>query len=100
MKRWRNKTLLAGLLFGVAFQPASLWACAACYGASDSPMAKGMNMGIFTLLGVIVMVLGGIATFFVYLAKKSAALAAETAAGVVTTGINAKGLTCTTFSHH
>ena len=37
----------------MAFQPASLFACAACYGASDSPMAKGMNWGIFSLLGVV-----------------------------------------------
>jgi hypothetical protein len=31
-----------------------------------------MNWGIFTLMGVIVSVLGGVASFFVYLAKKSA----------------------------
>jgi hypothetical protein len=67
------KTLAAMLLFAAAFQPASLFACAACYGASDSPMARGMNWGIFSLLGVVTMVLGGIASFFVYLGKKSAA---------------------------
>lgn len=33
-----------------------------------------MNWGIFSLLGVIVAVLGGVAGFFVYLARKSAAL--------------------------
>ena len=59
-------------------QPASLWACAACYGASDSPMAKGMNWGIFSLLAVVVCVLSTFATFFVFLAKKSAAASAET----------------------
>jgi len=36
----------------------TLLACAACYGKSDSPLASGMNWGIFTLLGVIVPVLG------------------------------------------
>ncbi len=40
-------------------------------------MAKGMNWGIFSLLGVVVVVLGGIAAFFVHLAKRSAALAAQ-----------------------
>ena len=50
-----------------------LLACAACYGASDSPMAKGMNWGILSLLGVVVMVLGSIATFFVFIGKRSAA---------------------------
>ncbi len=67
------KTLAALTLFAAALQPASLFACAACYGASDSPMAKGMNWGIFSLLGIVTMVLGGIATFFVYIGKKSAA---------------------------
>jgi hypothetical protein len=40
-------------------------------------MARGMNWGIFSLLGVIVLVLVGIAAFFVHLAKRSAALASE-----------------------
>ena len=39
--------LLAGLL------PAKALACAACYGASDSPLAEGMTWGILTLLGVV-----------------------------------------------
>jgi hypothetical protein len=60
---------------GLAVQPTSLWACAACYGASDSPMAQGMNAGIFSLLVVVVSVLGGVGGFFIYLAKKSAAVA-------------------------
>ena len=56
--------------------PHSLQACAACFGQSDSPLAEGMNMGILSLLVVVVSVLGGIAGFFVYLVKKSAAAAA------------------------
>jgi len=56
--------------------PAGAWACAACYGQSDSAMARGFNWGIVSLLGVVVMVLGGITTFFVFLGKKSAAFAA------------------------
>ena len=56
--------------------PSSTFACAACYGQSDSPMAAGMNWGIMSLLGVIGVVLGGIASFFVFLGKKSATVAA------------------------
>src|SRR3954447_4095930 len=67
------RALLAALLFVAAMNPASLFACAACYGQSDSPMAKGMNWGIFCLLAVIVPVLGTFAGFFVYLAKRAAA---------------------------
>jgi hypothetical protein len=43
------KTLLAALLFAAAASPSAL-ACATCYGASDSPLAQGMNWGILTLL--------------------------------------------------
>jgi hypothetical protein len=48
-------------------------ACAACYGQSDSPLAQGLNWGILSLLGIVVPVLGGIATFFIFIAKKAAA---------------------------
>jgi hypothetical protein len=42
-------------------------------------MAQGMNWGIFSLMAVIVTVLGGVAAFFIYLARRSAALAAQAA---------------------
>jgi heme/copper-type cytochrome/quinol oxidase subunit 2 len=56
-----------------AFAPSPLFACAACYGRSDSPLAKAMNWGIFTLMGVIVTVLVTIAAFFIYIIRKEAA---------------------------
>lgn len=70
----RSKNLfMVGLLLSLAVaQPGSVLACAACYGADSGPMAQGMNWGIFSLLGVIVSVLGGIAGFFIYLANRSA----------------------------
>ena len=49
-------------------------ACTACFGKSDSNMAKGMNMGIAALLLIITCVLCGVAGFFVFLAKRSAQL--------------------------
>ncbi|MEK7707289.1 MAG: hypothetical protein AAB380_04770 [Verrucomicrobiota bacterium] len=49
-------------------------ACATCYGASDSPMAQGMNWGIMTLLGVIGSVLSGVVAFFIHVGRKSAKL--------------------------
>lgn len=57
--------LVALVSFGGTF-PAQ--ACATCFGASDSPMAQGMNLGILSLLGVIGFVLVGVVAFFVYLA--------------------------------
>jgi hypothetical protein len=69
---------------GLYTRPA--WGCAACYGQSDSPMAAGMNWGILSLLGMIVLVLGGVAGFFVFLARRSAAFAAVQADSAVDTG--------------
>ena len=72
MNRFRTfKALLVAAVCAVAFDPAVLRACSACYGDSNSSMSKGLVAGITVLLGVVVTVLGGIATFFVYIAKKS-----------------------------
>ncbi len=60
----------------LAFGVDSVFACAACYGQSDSPLAQGMNWGIFTLLGMIGFVLTGITTFFVVINRKSASVRA------------------------
>jgi hypothetical protein len=51
------------------------WACSACYGKSDSAMARSLNASIFTLMGVVVTVLAGAASFFVFLAKRAATMA-------------------------
>jgi uncharacterized membrane protein len=66
-----NRVFVALLALCLFVLPQSLQACAACYGASDSPMAQGMNWGILTLLAVIGCVLGGIVSFFVYLGWRS-----------------------------
>ena len=63
--------------------PHSALACATCFGKTDSKLAEGMNMGIFSLLAVVVCVLGAIASFFVYLAKRSSALAATPQPGTL-----------------
>jgi len=55
----------------------NIFACAACYGKSDSAMALGMNWGIFALLGVVGSVLAGIAGFFVFLVKRAEKISAE-----------------------
>ena len=72
MRSLRSLPLAAGL-FCLANVHSAAFACAACYGKSDSPMAQGMNAGIFALLGVIGTVMCGAATFFVFLARRSAA---------------------------
>ena len=54
--------------------PATVSACASCFGKSDSPMAKGMNAGIFALLVVITSVLLTVAIFFAYILRRAARL--------------------------
>jgi hypothetical protein len=49
---------------------ALMFACSVCFGQSDSPLAKGTNMGIFFMLGVTGLMLAAFATFFVYLIRR------------------------------
>ena len=57
---------------GAALEPASALGCAVCFGKSDSALAQGMNMGIFSLLIVVVFMWVGFTAFFVYLARRAA----------------------------
>ena len=61
-----------GLAAVLAALPQSAAACSACFGKSDSAMAKGMNMGVLSLLVVVVFVLSGFAAFLIYLVRRSA----------------------------
>jgi hypothetical protein len=75
-RKWR--LFLAALaIAGLVARPAALLACAACYGQSDSALARGMNWGIFSLLGVVVFVLSGVTSFFVFLGKRAGTTPAE-----------------------
>ena len=65
------------LVFAWLASPSSLLACAACFGKSDSNMARSLNAGIFSLLAVVVAVLVGMASFFVFLSRRAATLNAE-----------------------
>lgn len=56
--------------------PAAL-ACTACYGQSDSALAKGMNNGIFVLLGFIGLMLVGVSAFFVFIIRRATRLQAQ-----------------------
>jgi len=82
MKALRHcSSLLALLAAAVSSLPSPAVACAACYGRSDSPLASGMNWGIFTLLGVVITVLLSIAGFFFYLIRRETAQARSAPAG-------------------
>ncbi len=67
IKTWAWAVLLAWFA-----SPASLLACSACFGKSDSNMARSLNAGIFSLMAVVGAVLLGAASFFVFLSRKAA----------------------------
>ncbi len=69
-RRLASFVLVALALLLVGTSDAS--ACAACFGASDSKLAEGMNAGIFALLGIISGVLLAIAGFFFYIVRRAA----------------------------
>jgi hypothetical protein len=72
--RWPGRALLAALLLAV---PRVALACPVCFGQSDSPMAQGVNMGIYFLLAVVAGVLAAFASFFIYLARRAKTFAQE-----------------------
>lgn len=74
--RANQKKILLGALIALAAVP-SAFACATCYGASDSPLAQGMNWGIMVLLGFIGTVLLAISSFFVYIVRRASAMEAS-----------------------
>jgi hypothetical protein len=57
--------------------PRAALACPVCFGNSDSPLAIATNMGIIAMLVVVAGVLGGFATFFIYLSRRARRVAAQ-----------------------
>lgn len=76
MNLLRTTKLLCAAAAVAVLQAQPLFACAMCYGnKTDSPLAAGMNWGIMSLLVIVVCVLGTIASFFIFLARRAAAVA-------------------------
>ena len=69
--------IFALLLFALllAAWPSAAEACAVCFGAPDSPMTKGMQWGIASLIFILIPVLGGVGGFFLFLARRGRAYA-------------------------
>jgi hypothetical protein len=45
--------------------------CATCFGQTDSEMAKGMNAGIFVLLGFVGLFWAAFGSFFVFIVRRA-----------------------------
>ncbi len=73
-----RSSILIGLVCAAGYaQP--VWACATCFGDQDSPQTQGMNMAIFTLLGVTYTLFAGMLcmAFFLWRHNRGAAASAE-----------------------
>ena len=65
-------SIFVGLFYAAGYaQP--VWACATCFGAQDSPQTQGMNMAIFTLLGVTYTLFGAMLTMAFVLWRRNRA---------------------------
>ena len=71
MKLSRKLFLQKIIIFTLLLLPVVGFGCEVCRGNPNSSLTAGMDMAILTLLGVIVSVLGGFGSFFIYLRKKS-----------------------------
>ena len=69
-------SLLVAAAVLAAIQPAM--ACPVCWGASDSPMAQGMNNGVLFLLAVIGAVQVGFVALFVSFRRRGKAIQERT----------------------
>jgi hypothetical protein len=56
--------------------PRAALACPVCFGQNDSPLSTAVAFGVMVMLGVVVLVLGGFASFIVHL-RRRARLAAD-----------------------
>lgn len=63
-----RNAFLTALLLAI---PRAALACPVCFGQSDSPLAKGVNWGIFAMIGIVGAVLVAFASFFVYLVRRA-----------------------------
>jgi hypothetical protein len=65
------------LTLGLVAAPRAAFACPVCFGDNDSPMALAMNMGILFMLIIVAVVLGGFASFFIYLIRRAKRVAEQ-----------------------
>ena len=72
MKNTKRLSRAVATLCLAAALPSTLLACPVCFGAADSPMTQGMNMGILSLLGITGTMLAGIATLLLRFRKRLA----------------------------
>jgi hypothetical protein len=64
----RILTTAAAVLIGGS---SALFACPACFGAEETSMIDGTKLGVLVMLGILLVVQGAFAAFFLYLRKQA-----------------------------
>ncbi len=79
-ERTRNRlaslSLAVLVCLGALLNAQPALACSVCYGDPDSAMSQGAKAGVLVLLGVIGMVLSGIASVLIFWMRRAASLKA------------------------
>jgi hypothetical protein len=68
------------ITIAVLLLPRLALACPVCFGESDAPLAKAINLGVIAMLVVVAGVLSAFAAFMLYLSRR-ARMAAATEEG-------------------
>ncbi len=68
--------VLSSVALAACCLPEMAAACATCFGDPNSPMTRGMNLAILTLLGITGFVLSGFAALIVALVRRARRYAA------------------------
>lgn len=88
MSRATFQRLFAVCLTALVAAPPPLLACSVCQGEAGAPMSDALRWSVLLLLGVVLAVLAGIASFFIYLVKRSATASTPLAAGGASAAAN------------
>jgi len=75
--RRTRKLVVIAVVAAMGLAPRLAMACAVCYGAPGAPQTRGMNFGIFTMLGITGVVLGGFGGLFFSFARRARRHSAE-----------------------
>jgi len=68
---FRGARVLAAVAAMLVGGSTSLFACPMCFNAEEASMIDGTKLGVFVLLGILLVVQGAFAAFFFYLRKRA-----------------------------
>lgn len=75
-RSWRSIATTATTVAGIALGGStSALACPLCFGAQETELVNGTQIGMLVLLGIILLMQGAFAGFFIYLRRRAKRIA-------------------------